>query len=125
MIVHQETFRLLDINELCDLCDQYNDILNAGLTDGYALAYEYEDNDSVFIDNLAVAHRAAPEAHLSADEQGLRILHRSTVRGAQNLTPEFGLPIQLNIFGPSSLGDGVWQGGGLLFRWEDELPMQN
>ena len=94
-------------------------------TSGYALAYEYEDNDCVFIDNLAVAHRAAPNAHLSADEQGLRILHRSTVRGVQNLMPDFGLPKQLNIFGPSPLGDGVWQAGGLGFRWDDALPMQN
>jgi taurine dioxygenase len=43
----------------------------------------------------------------------------------QNLAPGFGLPIQLNIFGPSPLGDGVWQGGGLGFRWDDQLPMQN
>ena len=28
----------------------------------YAVAYEYEENDCVFIDNLAVAHRAAPDA---------------------------------------------------------------
>ena len=58
-------------------------------------------------------------------EQGLRILHRSTVRGVQNLMPDFGLPMQLNIFGPSPLGDGVWQAGGLGFRWDDALPMQN
>jgi taurine dioxygenase len=121
----QDAFRLLDATELRELCHQYNDILNAGLTSGYALAYEYEDNDCVFIDNLAVAHRAAPNAHLSADEQGLRILHRSTVRGVQNLMPDFGLPMQLNIFGPSPLGDGVWQAGGLGFRWDDSLPMQN
>jgi taurine dioxygenase len=121
----QDAFRLLDATELRELCHQYNDILNAGLTNGYAIAYEYEDNDCVFIDNLAVAHRAAPEAHLSAEQQGLRILHRSTVRGVQNLASGFGLPIQLNIFGPSPLGDGVWQGGGLGFRWDDQLPMQN
>jgi len=121
----QNAFRLLDATELRDLCHQYNDILNAGLTNGYALAYEYEDNDCIFIDNLAIAHRAAPEAHLSAREQGLRIMHRSTVRGVQNLIPDFGLPIRLNIFGPSPLGDGIWQGGGLGFRWDDEVPMQN
>ena len=72
----QDAFRLLDATELRALCHQYNDILNAGLTNGYALAYEYEDNDCVFIDNLAVAHRAAPEAHHSAEERGLRILHQ-------------------------------------------------
>jgi taurine dioxygenase len=47
------------------------------------------------------------------------------VRGVQNLMPDFGLPMQLNIFGPSPLGDGVWQAGGLGFRWDDALPMQN
>ena len=47
----QNAFRLLDATELRDLCHRYNDILNADLTNGYALAYGYEDNDCVFIDN--------------------------------------------------------------------------
>lgn len=121
----QDGFRLLDADELTALCRQYNDILNAGLSHGYAVCYEYRQNDCVFIDNLAVAHRAAPEAHLPAEEQGLRIMHRSTVRGVQDLAPGFGLPLQVNIMGPNPLGGGVWQAGGLGFRWDESIPMQN
>ncbi|MCR9218843.1 MAG: TauD/TfdA family dioxygenase [Alphaproteobacteria bacterium] len=118
-------FRLLDADELRRLCHAYNGILNAGFEDGYAIRFEYEENDCLFIDNLAVAHRAAPEAHLSAEEQGLRIMHRSTVRGVHDLAPDFGLPPQVDIYGPNPLGRGVWQGGAVGFRWDDGIPMQN
>ena len=118
-------FRLLDAEEMKQLCQEYNDILDAGLDNGYAIAYEYQENDCVFIDNLAVAHRASPEAHLPAEKQGLRIMHRSTVRGVQELAPDFGLPIHLDIHGPNPFGTGVWQGGGIGFRWDDGIPMQN
>ena len=121
----QDGFRLLDADELQQLCREYNDILNAGLTDGYAIAYEYHENDCVFIDNLAVAHRAAPEAHLPAEQQGLRIMHRSTVKGVQDLAPPFGLPMHVNIDGPNPIGEGVWQGGGVGFRWDEGIPMRN
>lgn len=121
----QEGFRLLDAAELTELCRRYNAVLNAGLENGYAINFEYQQNDCVFIDNLAVAHRAAPEAHLPAEQQGLRIMHRSTVRGMQDLAPGFGLPLQLDIYGRSPLGDGVWHAGGLGFRWEEGIPMQN
>jgi len=118
-------FRLLQTDELKQLCHAYNDILNAGLAQGYAVAYEYEENDCVFIDNLAVAHRAAPEAHMPAAQQGLRIMHRSTVRGVKDLAPGFELPLYLDIGAASPFGEGVWQGGGLGFRWDDDIPMQN
>jgi len=118
-------FRLLDASELGQLCHDYNNLLNAGLEQGYAIQHEYAENDCIFIDNLAVAHRASPEAHLPSGEQGLRIMHRSTVRGVQALTPSFGLPLQLDIQGPSPLGEGVWQGGGVGFRWQEGIPMQN
>jgi taurine dioxygenase len=118
-------FRLLDAEELKQLCHEYNDILSAGLENGYAIGYEYQENDCLFIDNLAVAHRASPEAHLPPEQQGLRIMHRSTVRGVQNLAPDFELPQYINIDGPSPLGEGVWKGGGIGFRWEDGIPMQN
>lgn len=121
----EEGFRLLEADELRDLCHQYNDILNAGLEDGYTILYDYQENDCVFIDNLAVAHRAAPEAHLPVEEQGLRIMHRSTVRGVQNLAPDFGLPLKVNIYGANPFGRGVWQSGGIGFRWDDSIPMQN
>ena len=118
-------FRLLNAAEMKRLCREYNAVLNAGLQNGYAIAYEYRENDCIFIDNLAVAHRASPEAHLPAEEQGLRIMHRSTVRGVEDLVPRFELPRYLNIHGPSPFGEGVWQGGGIGFRWDDNIPMQN
>jgi taurine dioxygenase len=120
----RDGFRLLDADELTQLCRDYNALLNAGLTDGYAVAYEYRENDCVFIDNLAVAHRAAPEAHLPADQQGLRIMHRSTVKGVTDLAPAYDLPRHVDINGPNP-GDGVWQGGGVGFRWQDGIPMRN
>lgn len=122
---NEDGFRLLNAEEMKQLCHEYNDILNAGLENGYSIPYEYQENDCVFIDNLAVAHRAAPEAHLPAEQQGLRILHRSTVRGVKELAPDFDLPLHVNILGPSPFGEGVWQGGGIGFRWDDGIPMQN
>ena len=121
----EDGFRLLDADELQSLCREYNDLLDAGLSDGYAIAYEYEENDCIFIDNLAVAHRASPEAHLPAEQQGLRIMHRSTVRGVQDLAPGFGLPLYCELLRPSPYGDGVWQAGGIGFRWDESVPMRN
>lgn len=121
----QDAFRLLGADELKALCLEYNAILNAGLTDGYAVAFEYAENDCVFIDNLAVAHRAAPEAHMPVAQQGLRIMHRSTVKGMQDLAPRFGLPQHVAIDGPNPVGEGVWQGGGIGFRWDDDIRMRN
>ncbi len=121
----EDLFRLLDADELRELCHQYNDLLNDGFNKGYAIEYEYETNDCAFIDNLAVAHRAAPQAHLPADQQGLRIMHRSTTQAIEVLKPKFGLPTQLDIYSPSPLGDGVWQSGGTGFRWDDNARMRN
>ncbi len=120
-----DAFCLLDANALRQLCHDYNDLLNAGLRDGYAMAFAYETNDCLFIDNMAVAHRAAAEAHLPPEQQGLRIMHRSTVKGVHALKPSFGLPPQLNIYGPSPLGAGVWQTDGLGFRWDGTIAMRN
>lgn len=121
----QDGFTLLHADELKQLCHDYNDILNAGLTNGYAMAFEYQENDCVFIDNLAVAHRAAPEAHMPAEKQGLRIMHRSTVKGVKDLAPDFGLPQHVRIDGPNPIGEGVWQGGGVGFRWDEGIKMRN
>ncbi|MCF7997359.1 MAG: TauD/TfdA family dioxygenase [Chromatiaceae bacterium] len=124
-LTNRDGFRLLDAEELQRLCREYNDLLNAGLHDGYAVTYEYSEGDCVFIDNLAVAHRAAPEAHRPVEEQGLRIMHRSTVRGVDLLRPRDGLPVHVDIHGPNPAGEGVWQGGGVGFRWDADIPMQN
>ena len=120
-----DSFRLLDREELTQLCHEYNDVLNAGFADGYAIEYEYEDHDCLFIDNLAVAHRASPRAHLPAEQQGLRIMDRSTVRGVRDLAPRFGLPPKFALDAPSPYGDGVWQSGGVGFRWDTSIPMRN
>jgi taurine dioxygenase len=121
----EDGFRLLNEAEMKQVCRDYNDILDAGLDNGYAVGYEYQENDCIFIDNLAVAHRASPEAHRPAEEQGLRIMHRSTVRSPHSLAPNFGLPHHLRIQRPSPFGEGVWQAGGIGFRWDDGIPMQN
>jgi len=120
-----EGFRLLDEAALTRLCREYNDVLDAGLDNGYAIAYEYQENDCIFIDNFAVAHRAAPEAHRPADEQGLRIMHRSTIRSNHRLAPGFGLPYHVGIQRSSPYGNGVWQAGGIGFRWDQHIAMQN
>jgi taurine dioxygenase len=118
-------FRLLGELEMVNLFNEYNDILNAGMTDGYTINYEYEDGDCIFIDNLAVGHRASPEAHLPASVQGLRILHRATVKATQDFAPSYGLPQFMEIDRPSPFGKGIWKGGGIGFRWDEEIHMQN
>ena len=120
-----EGFRLLDYDEMKQLFNEYNDLLNAGMEDGYSIPYEYKDGDCIFIDNLAVAHRASPDAHKPASEQGLRILHRTTVRATQDFEPHFGLPLWMDIHGKSPFKEGIWQGGGIGFRWDDKIHMQN
>lgn len=85
-------FRLLNNFEMKELFHTYNDLLNDGVDEGYTIKYAYNEGDLVMIDNLAVAHKAAPEAHQSSQKQGLRILHRTTVRATQPLEPGFGLP---------------------------------
>lgn len=119
-------FRLLSHFEMKELFHAYNDLLNKGVEEGYTLNYEYKEGDLIVIDNLAIGHKAAPEAHKSAEEQGLRILHRTTVRATHPFKPGFGLPQAIDIFGPNPLNkDGVWIGGGIGFRWDDDIHMQN
>ncbi|NBC57130.1 MAG: taurine dioxygenase [Bacteroidetes bacterium] len=121
----QDSFRLLDNEELKKLCHTYNDILNQGMDNGYAMTFEYQDNDCVFIDNMAVAHRASKAAHMPRDKQGLRILHRSTVKGMKNFAPHFDLPQSFGLDRPHKFGSGVWIRGGIGFRWDTGIPMQN
>jgi taurine dioxygenase len=52
-------------------------------------------------------------------------MHRSTVRGVSDLQPHFGLPIRIDIYRPSPFGEGVWQSGGIGFRWDESIPMRN
>lgn len=118
--------RLLNADELKQLFNDYNDLLNASFDKGYGIRYHYDTGDLLYVDNWALAHRAAPEAHMSAEQQGLRIMDRVTVKAKQNLAPHFGLPQHINLAGPHPFNhDGIWQAGGIGFRWKDDIPMQN
>jgi taurine dioxygenase len=109
-----------------DVFHTYNDLLNAGEVEGYTKKYDYQEGDFIVIDNLAVGHKAAPEAHKSAKDQGLRIMHRTTVAATQPLKPKYGLPQATNIYGPNPFGgDGVWIGGGIGFKWDKDIHYQN
>jgi alpha-ketoglutarate-dependent taurine dioxygenase len=46
-------------------------------------SHKWREGDVVIVDNLAVAHRAAPGAHTL--DAGLRILHRTTVQSSQGM----------------------------------------
>lgn len=121
-----EQLRLLNAEELKSLFNDYNDLLNDSFAMNYGIKYHYDTGDLVFIDNWAVAHRAAPEAHVSAEKQGLRIMDRVTVKSKQNLAPHFGLPQYIDISSPHPFNrDGIWKAGGVGFRWKDDIPMQN
>ena len=125
----EDGFRLLDYDEMKTLFNEYNDLLNAGMKKsqdgGYTVAYEYKKGDFLFIDNLAVAHRASPEAHMPPSKVGLRIMHRTTIGALRDFEPHFGLPQYMEIDGPSPFGQGIWQGGGIGFRFDESLHFQN
>ena len=118
--------RLLTPDEMRALFNDYNDLLNASFEAGFGIRYEYSTGDLLFIDNWALAHRASPEAHLPPEQQGLRIMDRVTIKSPRNLAPHFGIPQHMQIFGPNPFNqDGVWQFGGVGFRWKDDIPMHN
>jgi len=115
--------RTLDHAEMTQLFNTYNDLLN---DDAHRIVYAYQPGDMVMIDNLAVAHRANPSAH--AASSGLRILHRTTVKSTYNHDPlpETGLPHMMDMnTNKNPFGEGIWQGGGLGFRWDASIRMQN
>jgi len=126
-------FRLLRECELTRIFHEYNDLLNSGLPEmggNYAISYRYQEGDCIFIDNLAIAHKASPQAHDDPATQGLRILHRSTVKAMRDFVPGFGLPARatndlLLEANKEAGGEGVFVAGGLGFRWDDNIRMQN
>jgi taurine dioxygenase len=121
-----DQLRLLNEDEMKQLFNDYNDLMNASFELGYGIRYQYDTGDLLYIDNWALAHRASPEAHLPADQQGLRIMDRVTIKSPRNLEPHFGLPQYIQISRHHPLNqDGVWQAGGVGFRWKDDIPMQN
>jgi taurine dioxygenase len=122
-------FRLLPPDEMKTLFNRYNALLNDHRVHW---KHQYRTGDLVIIDNLAVAHKADPTAHEFDTRQGidgLRILHRTTVKGlapfhANHVLPGVGrIPMEYgrHPFNP----DGVWKPGGLGFRWDDSIHMQN
>jgi hypothetical protein len=42
---------------------------------------QWEEGDFIISDNLAVGHEATPETQLPRDVVGLRVLHRTTIKG--------------------------------------------
>ncbi len=121
-----DDLRLLNEAEMIELFNDYNDLMNASLDNGYGIKYQYDNGDLIIIDNWALAHRASPEAHRSSGEQGLRIMDRVTIRSPRNLAPHFDLPQYIDLSAPHPFNsDGVWQAGGVGFRWKDDIPMQN
>ena len=81
-----------------------------------------------------MSHRAASGAHDASAAAGLRVLHRTTLRGRHSLDPppESGLAPFAYIWGgcPAGLGarGGVWQASdhwGVGFRWNGTAPMRN
>jgi taurine dioxygenase len=115
---------------------RYNDLLSER---AICHSHQYREGDILLVDNLTVAHRASPEAHLPVASQGLRILHRTTVQGSRHLTPpeKFALPpvLRANPFAsletnatvlPSGeVQAGAWVSGGLGFRWDKGIAMRN
>jgi len=117
------THRTLNKEEMTALFNAYNTLLQE-----HCISFKYQSGDLVIIDNLAVAHRASPSAHRRSS--GLRILHRTTIKGMINHDPlpETGLEHEIDMNanrGRNPFDNGVWQGGGLGFRWDPNIRMQN
>ena len=45
------------------------------------LAIDWDEGDFGILDNLAMAHFASPDTQNSAEEAGLRVMHRTSVGG--------------------------------------------
>ena len=117
----QGRYRLLVQDELRALLLDYHNHLEVGLADDnnrYAVSCAYSVGDVVFTDNLAIAHRAS-----QAPVEGLRILHRSTVKAMQpfvadHLPAVFNLELKLEC---ELQGDsGVLVTGEVGFQWTNE-----
>mmetsp|Transcript_17600 Transcript_17600/g.23045 ORF Transcript_17600/g.23045 Transcript_17600/m.23045 type:complete len:341 (+) Transcript_17600:333-1355(+) len=118
-----QDLRCLQKQELKSFMKRYNQALTQ---EDVVYSHNYADGDLIIIDNLTVAHRASPEAHLPAKSQGLRVLHRTTLKGLFPLVPDdsFGLPPVLRS-NPFESSEGEWVSGGLGFRWDDDIAMRN
>ena len=108
---HAVAWREADLDEFCRAFD--------GLLEGAAYAHAWREGDVVVIDNLAVAHKAAPGAH--DPSSGLRVLHRTTVLAARAHDPpaHLKLPHTLETGGPRPFPGAAWAAGYVGFRWGD------
>mmetsp|Transcript_31371 Transcript_31371/g.79942 ORF Transcript_31371/g.79942 Transcript_31371/m.79942 type:complete len:193 (-) Transcript_31371:103-681(-) len=81
--------------------------------DSNAYKHRWRDGDVIVLDNLACAHKAVGSA--CELQNGLRILHRTTIAGDWPLVPppQLRLPPLLDTAGPSPFGSRkhVWQSG--------------
>ncbi|ELT92849.1 hypothetical protein CAPTEDRAFT_224069 [Capitella teleta] len=59
--------------------------------DGGAIQYshKWQDGDFIISDNLAVGHEATPQTQLPRSQVGLRVLHRTTVKGTEAPTKKY------------------------------------
>jgi len=84
-------------------------------------SHKWLEGDVIIIDNLAVAHKAMPGAHKASS--GLRILHRTTVKGMEPFDPppKLAFPNHLDTNSPCPFKDrgAVWVEGYVGFRWGD------
>ena len=81
-------------------------------------SHKWAEGDVVIIDNLAVAHKAAPGAHTLSS--GLRILHRSTILSSRAHDPsaDLKLPHTLPTDQPCPFeASATWREGYVGFRW--------
>lgn len=124
------TTRLLDKDELTTLMNDYNDLLDSGLPENggnFSISQPYQEGDFIVTDNLAIAHRASPQAHASPEIHGLRVLHRTTIKSPLDFSPpeSFDLPTHMNINGRNPFGKGVWQSGGVGFKWKEDIVLHS
>jgi len=99
--------------------DQFMSAFSSLLDDPeVSYSHKWEEGDVVIIDNLAIAHKAAPGAHTL--DSGLRILHRTTILSGRPHDPPPGLklPSELPTTSPCPFEPGAtWAEGYVGFRW--------
>lgn len=122
-----DSIELLEEDELRQLMKRYNALLNNGYNNyqAYSMRYEYEAGDMVFIDNMAIAHRAMKKAHFPVSKtssENTRILHRTTIAAKYNFDPINNLPFRMT---KRPCENGVWIQDGNGFVWDENERIQN
>lgn len=102
-------------SELDPFFSSFSDLLD---DPSVSYSHKWQEGDVVIIDNLAVAHKAAPGAHIP--DIGLRILHRTTILSNRphDPPPALQLPHTLPTARPCPFEAGAtWCEGYVGFRW--------